>query len=80
MVGGSGEQDSRDRETRKNIYLDHFIPELETLIQTGSHFESFTIARDQMYMCRAVKIGGIGAIAHQRFWQLRSPNLNREGR
>ena len=31
---------------------------LEALIQTGSHFESFTTARDQTYMCRAVGIGG----------------------
>ena len=67
-------------EKPRKKYQDHFIPELEALIQTGSHFESFTIARDQTYMCRAVKIGGIGAIAHQRFWQLRSPNLNQEGR
>ena len=31
-------------------------------------------------MCRAVGIGGRGAIAPQRFWQIRSPDYNQEGR
>ena len=48
--------DTGNRETRKKIQTILFS--LEALIQTGSHFESFTTARDQTYMCRAVGIGG----------------------
>ena len=65
--------------------MDHFILGLETLIQTGSHFESFTIARDQTYMCRAVGIGGRGAIVPQNilantFTQFQSRGLIMTGK